>query len=372
MAIRRSLFLSFAAAAVAVGGAASSAVAQQGHSPLSPPPHQEVTDGLILSADDIVLGPGETLLDGGPGVAVAPAAPPGHPGHLPGHQPMFPPGSEMAIGMPCPTCEPGHYVSAEALYFTHSEERGFINDDALVFTDEFDQEWAGRLTLGRRFDCVNGYEIVYTGPLEWEMGLDATYDIGGGAGGGGTTTTISQDFEARLNSVELNRTYFGWDVVKATHGIRVMLYEEASSFSRTTAPAPPAFRDDGILAESIDNILIGPQAGLELYYPLSNRFFVGGKLKGGVYANFFESDMRVDGDFASDDDVDIAGMFELGTNVGFRVTDAITATAGYELWYLAGIAGSYDVIPDRFVFREPSANDEVFMHGFTAGVHVAF
>lgn len=360
MAIRRSLFLSFAAAAVAVGGAASSAVAQQEHPPLPAPPQQGVVDGLILSADDFVLGPGETLLDGGPGVAVGPGP---HPELLEGHQPMFPPGSEMAVGMPCPSCEPGHYAIAEAIYVKHDENRALLGDDLFLRSEEFDYEWAGRLTVGRRFDCVNGYEFVYTGPLEWEMEGAASFLTAG------DPTVYAQRFEANMNSLEFNRTYFGWDVVKATHGIRTVLYEESAGFNRSTAPANPA---DFTLAESVDNFLVGPQIGLEMYYPLSNRFFVGGKLKGALFANFVESDTLLDGVKESSDDIDIAGMFEFGTNLGFHITDSITATVGYDVWYLMGVATSHKRIPDTPAFREVNANDEVLMHGATAGIQVNY
>ncbi|WP_164102515.1 hypothetical protein [Candidatus Laterigemmans baculatus] len=369
MAIRRSLFLSLAAAAITVGGGASSAVAQQG--PTATP--HEVTDGLILSADDFALAPGETLVDGGPGVTLAPEAHagPAHAGHghPHGHAPLFPPGSEMAMGMPCPTCEPGHYATVEAIYVKHDESRGLLGDDLFLRSNDFDYEWAGRLTLGRRFDCVNGYEFVYTGPLEWEMDGTANFTTVDG------DVALAQRFEARMNSLEFNRTYFGWDVVKATHGIRAVFYEENAALNRVTNPADAI--NDYQAAESVDNFLIGPQAGLELYYPLSNRFFVGGKLQGAVFANFVESDTFVDSNAFdnvrdSRDDVDISGMFELGTNLGVHITESVSATIGYDMWYLIGVGTSHHRIPDTLTFRDVRANDEVFMHGATAGIQVQY
>lgn len=370
MAIRKFIFLSLVAAGAAQLGVVSSAVAQQaGRLQPAPTPEEvlagspeQISSGLIMSADDFQLGPGETVVSGDPGFGIRSGTNPAtgypyhdaaRPGELYGSEPVLAPPPGYGLNTDCPGCESIHYVAAEALYFRHDGD-GSLRRSTLfnVGEDELDYEWAGRLTIGRRFDCVNGYEAIYAGPLKWE------------------DTAPGERFQADLNSLEFNRTYFGWDVVKALIGIRTMLYDE-ELINGDFIPAV-----DDFLTQHTDNFLIGPQIGLELYYPLANRVSIHSKLKGGLLLNFYDSDTRLffadpdDNISVDDDDTEITGFGEIGTMLTYQLTDSITAAAGYELWYLSGVATAYDRAVN--LGSSPSADEDVLIHGATAGIEIAF
>lgn len=397
MAIRKFLLLSLVAAGAAHFGVVVSAVAQQPTAPHPSSGPEDISAGLIMSADDFLLAPGETIVSGDPELGIGagryPATGFPHPEAVPpgaayGPQPFLESPLGPGFETDCPGCDPGHYLTAEALYFKRDDDDFFTRSDSFAL-GEMDYEWAGRLTLGRRFDCVNGYEAIYAGPLEWEQD-NSFVDAGGGIFtlinpvaplGAADLSTFNnavaqrQNFRADLNSLEFNRTYFGWDVVKASIGIRTMLYNEEYNYTSVNN-----LGQSGRLLQSSDNFLIGPQLGLELYYPLANRVFIASKLKAALLLNFFDSDTRLanNGVFVaggSDDDHEFAGFGEIGTRLGFRLTDSITASAGYELWYLSGVATSYDDVPVNFGVNQGSsvsADEDVLFHGATAGVEIAF
>lgn len=405
MAIRKLFFLSLVAAGAAHLSVASSAVAQQPTAPHPAGSPEDISAGLIMSADDFMLGPGETIVSGDPELGIrsglrSAAAFPHHdagpPDAIYGDQPLLAPPPGYGAAIDCPGCEPGYYLTAEALYFKRSGDEFFTRSDQFAL-GEMDYEWGGRLTLGRRFDCVNGYEAIYAGPLRWEQ------DNSFVSAGGGINTFIDvapldpdlylsafidaesqrQNFQADLDSLEFNRTYFGWDVVKALIGIRTMLYDEEYNYTSRRNLGGGDF-ESGRLRQKSENFLIGPQLGLELYYPLANRVFIGSKIKGALLANFFDSETRLTNDKGpggvfvaggSDDGIEVAGFGEIGTRLGFRVTDSITASVGYELWYLAGATTAYAQVPENFSLNQGSrvsVDEDVLFHGATAGVEIAF
>ncbi len=78
---------------------------------------------------------------------------------------------------------------------------------------------------------------------------------------------------------------------------------------------------------------------------------------------------------AFDKDTDIAGIIETGSSVRYRVLRNVVASAGYEFWYLLGVA----TVPRQAIYsitpatgNRVSAADEVFFHGATAGLEVSF
>ncbi len=66
----------------------------------------------------------------------------------------------------CMGCDRSYYVNAEAIWFNRSGDRGFSLSRAGLM-DPFSFEIAGRITVGQMFDCLDGVEVVYTGPLDW-------------------------------------------------------------------------------------------------------------------------------------------------------------------------------------------------------------
>ena len=172
MAIRRFLFMSLAVAGA--GFAAShSAMAQVPNPPVPAPLAIGATDGMIMDgmmADGagIQLAPGETIIDGPPGLQ-AYGSSLGQSGAygMGGTFQTLEPSAAMACANDCyMPCEPAYYGIAEALFMNRTNS-GFTRRADFAM-DDFDWELGARFTLGRRFDCVDGYELVYAGGFHWD------------------------------------------------------------------------------------------------------------------------------------------------------------------------------------------------------------
>ncbi|MEZ6135159.1 MAG: hypothetical protein R3C53_09640 [Pirellulaceae bacterium] len=158
-------------------------------------------------------------------------------------------------------------------------------------------------------------------------------------------------------------------------GVRYVDYQEDYLFS-STHPT----NGNGLLVENVDNRLLGAQVGGDLIYPVSLRTNVGFRGKAGVYANFDERQTLVTNGGtllinAGDNDVDIAGVIEGGIFANYQIVPSIRLTAGYEFWYLPGIATIPEQQPGLI---SPSSGTDVreeadlFLHGGSVGVQVLF
>ena len=136
----------------------------------------------------------------------------------------------------------------------------------------------------------------------------------------------------------------------------------------------------GIYRRNVENLLIGGQIGGDIFYPLSQRLSVGAKGRVGLFANFNQGQallanrgvVRIN---AFDKDTDFAGIIESGTVARYRIMPNVVASAGYEMWYLAGVAtvprqGIHAISPASGT--RVSAADEVLFHGGTAGLEISF
>ncbi len=286
----------------------------------------------------------------------------------------------------CPDggCDLRYYTSAEALYFQRRGDEGFTLATGRKF-NSFDYEWAGRITLGRMFDCVNAVEAVYAGPFHWRRNDFATgipvasrFVTSGGylpaqITGFTNATTFRQSQSARMNVVELNRRWWAWDVFSIMIGVRGVDYREAYGIS-TVAPG-------NVLSAGVTNLMLGPQIGGDFMQPVGLRTLVGIRGKAALLANFNDSTTRAIinnallVNSASGTDVDVAGMFEFGTYVKYSITPSIRAQGGYDIWYLPGVAtideqGLNNISP--FLGDKSRATGEVLVHGASAGLEILF
>lgn len=283
-------------------------------------------------------------------------------------------------------CDVSWYFGYEALWLKREGDDRF-SLSRNNFMPEFDYEFGGRYTAGRMLDCVNAWELVYTGPFEWERAstinaagtLQSNFAPSGGFTAADITTfnnadTHSQRYRAELQSFELNRRWFSWDAVSTMVGIRYVDYEEDYAFFSSNGLG------NGLYAEQLDNRLIGAQVGADIVYPVSLRTNVGIRGKAGAYANFAERETLLTNAGsvvlnAGDEDVDIAGIIEMGVFSTYQITPSIRLTSGYEFWYMPNLA----TVPEqRPALLTPSsgssvtAEDDVFLHGGSLGVQVLF
>jgi hypothetical protein len=294
----------------------------------------------------------------------------------------------MVGGNPCsPGCDVNYYVSYEALWLRREDDKRFSLSRG-NFMPDFQFEFGGRYTFGTLQDCVNGWEASYVGPFNWtrqstepatgtpKSNLQAL----GGYGAAqisafNSADAHSQFYRVNMQSFELNRKWWSWDVLSTSIGVRYVDYEEDYQlFANSTAGGI------GLLNDSVDNELLGLQIGGDLLYPVSLRGNMGFKAKGGVYANFAERNHFISNAGtpivnSGDSEVDIAGIIELGVFGNYHIVPSVRLTAAYEFWYMPGIATVPDQNPAVVTPASGtsiSLGDEVLLHGGSVGVQVLF
>jgi hypothetical protein len=240
------------------------------------------------------------------------------------------------------------------------------------------------VTVGRRQDCSEGWELSYVGPLQWEVTressgfpLDSYFVVPGGdvdISAFNQAEYHRQTFESELHSFEINRRFFDWDTMSCMYGLRYIDLAEKYGF-QSLGPLP--LEELGDFNVDVNNRLIGPQCGLDVFYPIgaSNRLTLIGKTKLGLYANFAESDVRlvnagVQQINNSDDKVAFAFQGELGIQANLQVTRHLAIRGGYELWYLYGLASADQplTVPlSRSTGRGLECEEDTWFHGVTLG-----
>ncbi len=297
--------------------------------------------------------------------------------------------SEPGYSIPCPCdagCDFTYYGSAEALYFRRDYDERFTLSQATALPP-FDYEWGGRVTVGQVWDCVNGYEAVYAGPFKWDR--VSTVTGGGNAfqsrlvpvnlpvgslSGFNNANTHNQVYRARMNSVEVNRRWWAWDVFSTLVGLRYVDYREQYGFSSA------GMNGQGLYEDFTRNFMIGPQIGGDIMQPLGLRTLIGFKGKAALLANLSRNEVALQNNGAGilnavDSDVDVAGLFEFGAYAKYSITPSIRLHAGYEFWYIPGVA----TVPSQNLNIVSSgtgikvdADDDLLIHGGSFGAQILY
>lgn len=289
----------------------------------------------------------------------------------------------------CGGCEPGYIGRFDALYMTNDSADGVTLSNDFRLGD-FDYEWGGRAMLRRQFDCVNGYELVGTVMPEWEQtrrtvlapigtfdsflepvaplvaaDIDTFNDDG---------NQHTQRYRAEYYSIEANRTYNGWDVANLLFGVRAIDYQEEYRYDTVDPDGA------GLYRQETENILVGVQAGLDLYYPISQRLWSSLRGRGGIFANFADGDTLLQNDGTdiannSADDEDISGILEVGAGLRYNVGPALSLHGGYEVWYLHDVATASDQLDGNIsaqLGNRLRIDDDVMIHGLNVGAELRF
>lgn len=286
------------------------------------------------------------------------------------------------FGNPCAPCQPYSYVIVEALYLelTGKQRLTYSRD---FLTNDFDYEWAPRITIGSVPDCVHGCEATFMGPYEWEK-FGQAFDAGFGLGtiltpglpvaAANLSAFNNADYQNHIYtadywSLELNKTTVGWDIAKIITGVRYVNYEERFSYYSQNAT------EAGLLFSQADNRLFGLQVGMDLLYPIARHAYTDFRSRFVALANFAESKVRLDNAgvrvlSTADDKTRIAGMIEIGSGVRYEVGQALSVRAGVEMMYLTRVASA----PGQFtpVIRPQTGlrtrvKDDVLLAGLSVG-----
>lgn len=283
-------------------------------------------------------------------------------------------------------CDVSLYVNYEALWLTRTGD-DFFSLSRNTFLPDWDYEFGGRYTLGHLFDCVNGVEVSYVGPYDWQRtatvagnaNLDSQLFATNGYVAANVDSFNNADFHgqtwrARLDSYEINQRWWVWDVLSTLIGVRYIDYEEDFAFLSLGQ------NGGGFLQENVDNEMLGLQIGADVIYPMTMRSNTAIRGKAGVYANSHDRRSFVINDGtvlinSGDSTVDVAGVFELGFYTNYHIVPSIRLTAGYEFWWMTGMATVPEQRPSLITPSSGTTvfnDDDVFLHGGSVGVQVLF
>lgn len=274
------------------------------------------------------------------------------------------------------------YTSADAMYMDRRSTRYLTLSEAF-FLPDFDRELSGRATVGQRFDCSDGWEASYVGPLEFETGVAVTapgltpifvaYGIDISAFMDGQYQALYYD--SRLHSFELGKKTWAWDVMSQSLGVRYLYLEEDFLFESVNNVA-----EAGSFRTETTNHIVGLQYGIDLLYPYGPRWVFGGKAKLGAYGNFIDGKSRLvnAGVIQFDNESDkgqFAALGEFGIYADYKILPRVTARAGYELWWLYGVAlaGEQEhYVLTRYAGRSLNSDGDILYQALTAGVEIVW
>lgn len=247
-----------------------------------------------------------------------------------------------------------HYLIVD--YFRY-ERRGdvVLGGNFSGFAD-FDWNHAGRVTLGHRWDCASGDEISYLGVDPW-IAITRETDAGGGlqanlvAGPGFAASSLSafnnatfleQVQKTDLQSVEFNKTCWGWDVVKTTLGARFILFDDELRLSSANT-----LGEQGFYNLDIENRMVGPQFGIELFYDVGYRLSFSMVSKIGAYANLHEGQTSIVNDGTTelnniDEETSFSASGELGLHWHYQLLPRTRLRFGYDVIGLFDVATTAD------------------------------
>ena len=257
------------------------------------------------------------------------------------------------------------YLHAEALVFTRAD--GDITGPTIGSLNDFDFGGGLRLLFGRKSDSIAGSELGVFLLSGVEEDLTIT-----------NSPFLAEDFqqqskESELYSFELNRTNFGWDVVKTFAGFKFIRFDDSYRILSTDASFPP---NNSFTSLDAVNNLFGAHLGGELFYDIGYRW--SGSVKGswGVYANFNDFDSTNglgDGPLFSNESnqATISTAAELNFSAHYQIRTDLRFQIGYNVIFVGNVA----TVADNLVQQVPTLNaidvtdsDDVLFHGLSLGL----
>jgi hypothetical protein len=278
-------------------------------------------------------------------------------------------------------CPPTCYASASAVLLLRATgEIRSLSASSGELSQDGDQV-AGRFTIGRIGDCLRGWEASYVGPLRWTHrndGVGPSLFPGFAAIGVNISNFLNAQqqhevYRSELHSLEVNKKWWGWDVISTSVGLRYFNLDEGYRFDSVDLIEGST----GTLSVSTHNHLIGPQIGMNLYYPLG-RWTTSLRGKAGMYANFVDGDISLANggaiQFANDNThVQFGVSAELGYFLSYRLTQHLRVTGGYEMWYVWGLATATGQTLSPLTPDTGSgihSEEDVLIHGASLGVEI--
>ena len=277
-------------------------------------------------------------------------------------------------------CPSAWTAEIEGIYFNREGDDRFSASTAFVLSD-FDYEPGARVTLRRHFDCLEGFDITYTGGFDWvERGQVSGAGLNSVFGATGVdistfngATLHTQAYRSTLDSVELMRKWYGWDVFAVGFGVRYFNIEEDYAFRSVSGLG------NGSLDVETNNNMGGLQLSLEMKIPLGS-WTTKTRIKGGLMGNVADAQTVLTNAGATQianqsDDIEFASIVEFGYYQRYRVSENVSLQGGYEVWWLYGLAVAPDQVPAILTPATGSSVDgqgDTWYHGASFGVEVVY
>jgi hypothetical protein len=279
-------------------------------------------------------------------------------------------------------CPPVWFGQAEIFYMRREGHRNSSLSDAFR-TRRFDYEPGIRATIGQRFDCLDGWEATYVGPLKWSRSHSRTgtnlnplfVPVGVNVSTFTNAVFHAQSYESKLNSGEFLSKQWAWDVFSQSFGFRYLNINEDFAFASVDD-----IGERGLYTVSTDNHIFGIQYGFDVIYPFRERLTLATKFKVGAYGNVADGQTTLINDgvveiFNDSQDVQFTFLGEWGLYATYKILPRVTARGGYEFWYLYGVAEAVDQ-DLRFLASFSGGNlntdSDSFYHGVTGGVEIVW
>lgn len=283
----------------------------------------------------------------------------------------------------CPGgCPSSWAFRAEALYLNRESERSTLSNDFSL--GPFGYESGLRATLIRRIDCLEAWEVTYVGPFKFTtQGELSGVSLNSPLVADGINLSAfngaafhRQARESQLNSFEVMKKCWGWDILATSIGVRYLNLTDEFSFM-SIDPAPGS--EVGSLNLDLDNHLVGPQFGLDLLYP-HRRWTFASRFKAGLYGNFASGKLRVlnAGALQVDNDPNegqLSALVELGVTASYQVTPRVALRAGYEFWYVYGVALTTEQVISPLsaaTLSSMKTSSDAFFHGASVGLETTW
>ncbi len=276
------------------------------------------------------------------------------------------------------------YFVFDALFW--DRPAGTFRASNITVINEHDWTKGGRVTIGRRRDAVIGWEASFMGFDPWietstqynppatlfgaifpdASGFpDASYSSFRSA------TFMEQFHKTDLNSVEVNKTWWGADVAKVFIGGRFVYFQDKFHLSSANA-----FGEQGIYKLRGTNNLAGVHAGSQAIYDIGRRaaFSVGGKL--GVYANFARGEVQLINSsslvhFRQTDNTDFSATMDLSATLHMRLGNQARFRIGYDAFV---ITSAVTAEQNYTTIVSPASvvvfNESVVLHGLAIGFEI--
>ena len=181
---------------------------------------------------------------------------------------------------------------------------------------------------------------------------------------------MEQFEKSRLHSLELNRTIWGWDVIKTSIGMRYVFFDETYRLSTSNASDEIGFYD-----LKTDNHMIGPQLGVEFFYDVGRRFSVSVVGKIAAYANLSSAMTAIDNNgsttLAVDSDAtDFAWSVEGGIHGHYQLAPRLHRF-GYDILSLSEVAkveNNLSTLVGPLTGVSHDHETDALFHGIFAGI----